>query len=462
MQAAWQTGDPIAFQIWTNCNTEKTSLHSFNSRLKPGLMQPQCKHCYNETHHTIDIRDQRNCLARCKGPYWDNSSLNVQFLLQSSQIRVETMCSVLLLANLAQPQWVKVHCKLKLFVDVFCGVGTDSGPNETEIDNNDKHLLHRKSCVLVDQTCFLFEWMKRERVKSGLKRKHQNATNFEKLFDATGEEFPPIFSGDFQSVIIYKRFYNVYRFESRSSTGSTEGLVIVSSPPMRRQIGDNVLKCRSGTYLSVLSVCDEIPDCLPDSLSREEINCDCSENNSDKKACKNVMGISGKRKCSLFFMLYREQCVLYQEFASKYQQFKTNETKQLQTFSHENIDARHICDHLHCKSDPNTERDSTKVFFEMKKNHCQQKGEISCRGKHGTCFNVSSVCSYILDSFGKLTPCRNGQHLQSCQQFECSVMFKCPGFYCIPWAYTCDGKQDCPAGYDESITINDCGLRRDC
>ena len=28
-------------------------------------------------------------------------------------------------------------------------------------------------------------------------------------------------------------------------------------------------------------------------------------------------------------------------------------------------------------------------------------------------------------------------------------MFKCPGYHCIPWSYVCDGKWDCPHGYDE-------------
>ena len=41
------------------------------------------------------------------------------------------------------------------------------------------------------------------------------------------------------------------------------------------------------------------------------------------------------------------------------------------------------------------------------------------------------------------------------------MKFKCPEFYCIPWSYVCDGKWDCPGGYDE-MTEFKCGINRTC
>ena len=63
---------------------------------------------------------------------------------------------------------------------------------------------------------------------------------------------------------------------------------------------------------------------------------------------------------------------------------------------------------------------------------------------------MSDICSYKLNEQGHILPCNKGEHLQNCGMFECNMMFKCPDFYCIPWSYICDGKWDCPGGYDES------------
>ena len=39
------------------------------------------------------------------------------------------------------------------------------------------------------------------------------------------------------------------------------------------------------------------------------------------------------------------------------------------------------------------------------------------------------------------------------------MMYKCPGYYCIPWNYICDGKWDCPSDLDEQ---NGCGHKKGC
>ncbi len=81
---------------------------------------------------------------------------------------------------------------------------------------------------------------------------------------------------------------------------------------------------------------------------------------------------------------------------------------------------------------------------------CKNSFQIPCRQGHTKCFNISSIYSYELDRYLHLIPCRTGEHIQSCKDFECHAKFKCKLSYCIPWAYVCDSKWDCPHGEDES------------
>ncbi|KAL4221448.1 hypothetical protein ACF0H5_019705 [Mactra antiquata] len=60
-------------------------------------------------------------------------------------------------------------------------------------------------------------------------------------------------------------------------------------------------------------------------------------------------------------------------------------------------------------------------------------------------------CIYKTDSTGYILGCRSGFHLQECAEFVCPpATVKCPGSYCIPLHYVCDGINQCPNGEDET------------
>ena len=59
-------------------------------------------------------------------------------------------------------------------------------------------------------------------------------------------------------------------------------------------------------------------------------------------------------------------------------------------------------------------------------------------------------CIYELDDCNELTLHKNGQHLVTCETINCSAtQFKCPGYYCIPFRYVCNGRWECPGGREE-------------
>ena len=60
---------------------------------------------------------------------------------------------------------------------------------------------------------------------------------------------------------------------------------------------------------------------------------------------------------------------------------------------------------------------------------CKSSDMLPCIKGSPACFYMKHLCSYEIDSYGVLSFCRNGAHLQNCGQFNCSSLFKCPGSY---------------------------------
>ena len=90
---------------------------------------------------------------------------------------------------------------------------------------------------------------------------------------------------------------------------------------------------------------------------------------------------------------------------------------------------------------------------------CFENNQLECRKRSSQCFHLNDICVYRNDRIN-LIPCEHKEHLQRCSKIECNTWFQCPGYYCIPWKYVCDGKWDCPRGYESKE--NNCGITRSC
>ena len=98
------------------------------------------------------------------------------------------------------------------------------------------------------------------------------------------------------------------------------------------------------------------------------------------------------------------------------------------------------------------ESHSLSIKFEGLNFPCIDLHDIPCVPGHSKCFRVNNMCVYDHDSFGHISHCRDGAHLQNCSYIKCTNTFKCPNSYCIPLRKVCDGTYDCLNGEDE----NDC------
>ncbi len=81
--------------------------------------------------------------------------------------------------------------------------------------------------------------------------------------------------------------------------------------------------------------------------------------------------------------------------------------------------------------------------------------ELPCHKGHSKCFNVIHIYLYDLDRYNNIMYCRNGGHLQNCDDTRCSNAYKCYKSYYIPHRRVCDGVTDCPAKDDE-YNCEDC------
>ncbi|XP_053381483.1 uncharacterized protein LOC123557124 isoform X2 [Mercenaria mercenaria] len=90
---------------------------------------------------------------------------------------------------------------------------------------------------------------------------------------------------------------------------------------------------------------------------------------------------------------------------------------------------------------------------------CSNDKEVIKRknfGKKSNALNGPVRCVFDTDSAGFVIGSRSGQNLQECEHFSCPInTVKCPGSFCLPVKFICDGKIQCPGGQDEE----ECGCQ---
>ena len=208
------------------------------------------------------------------------------------------------------------------------------------------------------------------------------------------------------------------------------------------QIFMNTFKCSSGEYISSFLLLDGISHCKDAS---DELHFNKSKF-TNERACP-----------SLFTKDINGKCNKHIKFENKTQFGGVKNIGFLDT-------DRSLIDDLVVDSlDTKDEISFKSILLNQVKYFCQNEGELPCRQNHNKCYNISEICIYRLNQLEHLIPCRTGNHLENCKDFECNGKFKCPGYYCLPWIYVNDGKWDCPDGSDENVYhSNNCSLLFKC
>ncbi len=384
-------------------------------------------------------------------------------------LRTTKACTLLLLSNLAYPEWIPIGCKMPFTPNVLCV------KEQVEMKAN---------YTSVSQGCFKFDIMKFGTCFYFFPKK-QN------IFQARTMSTPPTIKAMKQKIMENTwnvRLSNIQEFHSKEQLCFLFQAVDISTQHQRsftrkdpmecratlkdhtvftsefsqHPIGNNIFHCTDGSYISAINVCNDKTDCADRS---DEFHCMCNKV-TENEQCKYHNNSKTIKECSSLF--YKSK----QNLCSIYKQLLLNKTL-LSVSSRENNTFQCVKSGIQIKSaqvddlvsdcGPAAEDEERLKALLTKgiKVTCSNPGEIPCMPGHSKCFQLADVCVYSLDIYKNISPCRTGTHLAECTHYECHMKHKCPGFYCIQWSFVCDGKWDCPFGFDEERNHN-CDQHTNC
>lgn len=457
-KARWVQGAPLTYQKFINHNFGKGHVTTYSC----------------ETDYKIIGVNDEGILELTTCPELSDQKKRAQHVLHPYNVN-HTQCTLLLLVNLAEPEWISVDCSTKLLYDILCVVR-----KKNRADNglmNLKGVRQKTVCpwqyLLNRGKCYIFFWYnvsfgmdytseKLCQSHSGYQMYLKDHNNFDFLLETVSSSFPPILlMHDVKSSLVYKLTYrthlkkNIFK-QSVISVSEAEGFFTCQASKSKLQMGTNLFHCHSGAYISSVHLCDGIIDC-PNDKSDEQF-CICSNKflkSSKGFLCKQTMGKSNESSCSpLYFVTHVKSCYKYLDISliENTNNMSRNSTDRVLYECYNGIKLDYfLVNDLYADCGP--EGEDEPLLLSMLTNYtfttCDFKHQIPCKLGHSKCYEVKDICNYQLDMFKHLAPCRNGAHLDSCKHFDCNATFKCQGSYCIPWSYVCDGIWDCPSGEDE-------------
>ena len=355
-------------------------------------------------------------------------------------------CTAILLTNLAEPQWVQINCETQYTIsDVLCLTESHDEVSVYNFINSD---LYDKNCVIQSKVCYLFLWfhtidqishfLKVDTVFKG------HIKTFQFLFMAVEVIFPPILHPNKSYYFTYKRYGNYYQYQEKAlSKYSMPTLLMISQRQSKDLVkSDNIFKCEINVYISHTYICDNNFDC-PDGSKLDEDGCECNHTDVYSSKCKYIRLDDNENKhCSSFYYKTIEGACKMYSLGYQFERLLLDKPKTPFHCQNSKFISSSLVNDLVSDCGPNGEDEYLLRYAltDNSKDYCFQKHQFPCIDGHPLCYNISEICSYKLNGQHGIVPCRTGNHLQNCTEFECNMMFKCPGYYCIPWAYVCDGK----------------------
>ena len=229
----WENKKTVSFQQYKNNNFRQKDLTSFACTYYENARKDGTTRCF-------DLKHQKN---KAFGSLYPNSSSHEQ-------------CSMMLLSNLAEPEWIQIGCTEKVLVDVVCIIKTNYSKT-TNINNhvNENGLICPINAISKDTRCYLFSWhsIKKStdlklywRLNFAVPVQGLDIQYFLYLFDVIQNVLPPILYQTDRGKLYrftYEKYLSVYHFnQTILSNTNVEGLTLCTLQKISIVNRDNVFQ----------------------------------------------------------------------------------------------------------------------------------------------------------------------------------------------------------------------------
>ena len=185
----WTNGNPVSKALWT--------LPAEQNKLSDAFLSVDRIHWYNKG---IDAEALQKLEDETK--YREN-------MFAKDPKNESLICTVLLLLNLAKPEWMPIACEEKFLGDIMCSMYSRNGINALVAQTFIDPKIYPKNCIKFKESCYLVLWRPKHIV---LRNYHPDMFKtfpselLDDIFHATGSKLPPVFSVDLLHIVSWDIF----------------------------------------------------------------------------------------------------------------------------------------------------------------------------------------------------------------------------------------------------------------
>ena len=221
--------------------------------------------------------------------------LNALTKVEPHRIKEET-CFLLLLSNLAEPDWISGSCKTKILHVIICATAPNN-TNNSFIENNlkDKTKYCSPMYMMFEKKCISFKWLPTislEKLQCG---NEKNVISVHKMTVLIKSILKAVLYSDIQflfclsskQILMYehKRYLNTYQQRVTVEVQRNEGFYTFIENKNTTSPSGRLFQCNIGNYILHSQVCNGIRDCHNGGKDEKFCICDKDKNFKGKIFC---------------------------------------------------------------------------------------------------------------------------------------------------------------------------------